>query len=70
VHRRNAHLIPWPAQAAHVAALAAILALALTVMLVTGFLSVRGWGDWAIGTNAHYCGAYLPHWDFYCQAAS
>jgi hypothetical protein len=36
--------------------------------LITGFVTVRGWGDWTIGTNTSYCGVYWPHLDFFCQS--
>ena len=41
----------------------------LIIGLVTGFITVRGWGDWTIGTNNSYCGVYWPHHDFYCETA-
>ena len=46
--------------------LGAILAAAAGAALAGGFVTVRGW-DWTVGTNSHYCGVYLPHWDFYCE---
>lgn len=56
----------------HRAASAAVL-LSLAVMaacLLTGFVTVHGWGDWSAGTDASYCGVYWPHLDFYCESAS
>jgi hypothetical protein len=48
---------------------ALILAALILAGLVSGFIAVRGWGDWSIGTNTHYCGVYWPHLDFYCESA-
>jgi H+/Cl- antiporter ClcA len=38
------------------------------ILGAAGVASVRGW-DWTAGTDTSYCGAYLPHWDFYCESA-
>lgn len=74
MHRKNtlgitrAILVRHSLATCLLAAVAAILAVSI-VMAMTGLIAIHGW-DWSVGTNTHYCGAYLPHLDFYCEVAS
>jgi hypothetical protein len=40
--------------------------LVLLILAAIFYTRISGW-DWAADTSTHYCGVYLPHWDFYCQ---